>query len=226
MTHMDLQAELRTGLGKAAAKGLRKKGLTIGEVYGHGAANVHVAVPAKDFLKVLKAAGETSVVTLHAGSETIPVLIQDVVRDSLSGFVHHADFRRVNLDEKIFANVPVEFVGHSPAVKGGGVLVKAVAEIEVEALPAHMPRTIAMDLSALAEIGQSLHVKDAVMDAATRANVILHMAPEAVVATVIAPRSDEEQMGDARTVEDVKVETEEAKAAREKEKAEKESEKE
>ncbi len=219
---MDLQAEIRTNLGKAAAKGLRKKGLTLGEVYGHGAANVHVAVPAKDFLKTLRAAGETSVITLHAGTETIPVLIQDVVRDSLTGVVSHADFRRVNMNEKVFANVPVEYIGISPAVKGGGVLVKAVSEIEVEALPAHMPRTIVIDLSGLMEIGQSLHVKDAVMEAATRANVILHMAEEAVVATVIAPRSDEEQMGDARTVEDVKVETEEAKAAREKEKAEKE----
>ncbi len=226
MTDMDLQAEIRTSLGKAAAKGLRAKGMTLGEVYGHGADNVHVAISAKDFLKALKAAGETSVITLHAGTAKIPVLIQDVVRDSLSGVVSHADFRRVNMDEKAFVNVPVEFIGQSPAVKGGGVLVKAVAEIEVEALPAHMPRTIVIDLSLLTEVGQSLHVKDVVMDAATRANVILHMAPEAVVATVIAPRSDEEQMGDARTVEDVKVETEEAKAAREKEKADKASEKE
>jgi large subunit ribosomal protein L25 len=226
MTDMDLQAEIRTDLGKAAAKGLRKKGLTLGEVYGHGAANVHVSIPAKDFLKILKAAGETSVITLHAGDEKIPAMIQDVVRDSLSGVVSHADFRRVNMNEKIFANVPVEFVGQSSAVKGGGVLVKAVSEIEVEALPAHMPRTIVIDLALLTEIGQSLHVKDAVMGAGVRANVILHMAPEAVVATVIAPRSDEEQMGDARTVEDVKVETEEAKAARDKEKADKSVEKE
>ena len=217
---MELTVEIRTALGKAAAKGLRKKGLVLGEVYGHGTENVHVAVPAKEFAKAFKMAGKTSVMTLAAGKEKISAVVEDVVQDALSGAFMHVDFHRVRMDEKIWANVPVEFAGVSGAVKGGGVLVKAVAEIEVEALPAHMPQKFVVDLSMLSEIGQSIHMKDISGQAA---HATIDMAPDAVIATVIAPRSDEEQAGDQRTIEDVKVETEEAKAARAKEKEDKES---
>jgi large subunit ribosomal protein L25 len=212
---MELPVSIRTSFGKAAAKKLRAQGLVIGEVYGHGAENVHIAVPAKEFAKAFKAAGKTTVMTIFAGAEKIPAMVEEVVEDSLSGKFLHADFHRVRMDEKIWANVPVEFTGVSPAVKAGGVLVKAVAEIEVEALPAHMPQKFVVDLGMLAEIGQSVHVKDISGQAA---HATIEMAPDAVVATVIAQRSDEEQAGDTRTIEDVKVETEEQKAAREKEK--------
>ena len=218
---MELQVEIRTALGKAASKGLRKKGLVLGEVYGHGSDNVHVAVPAKEFAKAFKVAGKTAVMTLHAGKEKISAVVEDAVQDALSGVFMHVDFHRVRMDEKIWANVPVEFAGISPAVKAGGVLVKAVSSIEVEALPAVMPQKFVVDLGTLLEVGQSVHVKD-ISGQAARATI--DMASDAVVATVIAPRSDEEQAGDQRTVEDVKVETEEAKAARAKEKEEKESE--
>ena len=133
---MELTAEVRTAVGRSAAKEWRKKGFVIGEVYGNGFDNVHVAVPAKEFAKAYKAAGETTVVTLNAAGAKVSVLIQDVVRDSFSGVVEHADFRQVRMDQKITAYVPVEFVGESPAVKAGAVLVKAVSDLEVEALPA------------------------------------------------------------------------------------------
>ena len=222
---MELKAELRTVMGTAVAKVWRTKGFVVGEVYGNGAANLHVAVPAKEFAKAFKEAGETSVVTLHAGAEKIPVMMSDVVRDVLTRVVMHADFLRVNMNEKTVVAVPLEFVGQSAAVKAGGVLVKAVSEIEVEALPAHIPHVLSVDISALAEIGQSVTVSRIALGAKEREHVTLMMSPDAVVATVIAPRSDEEQAGDARTIEDVKVETEEAKAARDKEKAAKESDK-
>ena len=222
---MDLQAETRTALGTAPAKEWRTKGFVVAEVYGRGFENAHIAVPAKEFAKTFKEAGETTVVTLHVAGKKVPVMIKDVVRDALTRVVTHADFQCVNMDETMVVAVPVEFVGQSAAVKNGGVLVKAVSEIEVEALPAHMPHALVVDISKLAEIGQTLTVADIAIDAAVRSHVTLMMSLDAVIATVIAPRSDEEQAGDARTVEDVKVETEEAKAARDKEKAEKEAEK-
>ena len=214
---MELKAEVRTAVGRSAAKEWRKKGFVIGEVYGNGFDNVHVAVPAKEFAKAYKAAGETTVVTLDANGAKVSVLIQDVVRDSFSGVVEHADFRQVRMDQKISAYVPVEFVGESPAVKGGAVLVKAVSDLEVEALPADMPHALTADLTKLVNIGDSIFVKDL----AVGKKAVIQAEPDAVVATVAAQR-DEEVAAPVMTMDDVKSETEEQKAAREKAKAEKE----
>ena len=213
---MDLKADIRESLGSGSAKALRKKGFIIGEVYGLGKSNVHVAVQAKEFAKAYKASGETSVITLHAGSEQVPVVMHDLARD-YTGAMFHIDFRRVDMNETITASVPVEFIGESQAVKNGGVLVKAMAELEVEALPAHMPRSIVFDLSSLKETGESLHVSDAVLDKAVRVHVTLKADPSTVIATVIAQREEEEAV--SRTMEDVKVETAEEKAKRDAEKA-------
>lgn len=216
---MELTAQIRDVVGTAAANAWRKKGFVVAEVYGLGLPNAHVAVPTKEFVKAYKEVGETSVITLKAGTEQSPVMVHDVVRDSLSGVVLHADFRRVNMNELIVAYVPIEFIGESPAVKDGGVLVKSVAEIEVEALPAHMPHSFTANLAALLEIGSSLHVKDLELDAAMRAHVTIKTEPETAIATVIAPREEEVAEVAPMTMEDVKVETDEEKAKRDAEKA-------
>ncbi len=220
---MDLHAELRTVMGTAAAKIWRKKGFVVGEVYGHGCTNTHIAVSAKEFTKMFKVAGETTVVTLYVGAEKMPVMIRDVVQDAVSHAVIHADFQRVNMDEKMTVAVPIEFIGESEAVASGGVLVKAVSEIDVEALPSRMPHVLSVDISTITEIGQSVTVDDIILDAIVRLHVTIRMSPHAVLATVIAPRSEEEQQPVERAVEDVKVETEEIKAARDQEKAAQES---
>ncbi len=215
---MDLQAQVRAVTGRSATKEWRKKGFVVGEVYGHGFANVHVAVPAKDFIKAYKAAGETTVVTLTAAGAPIPVLIQDVVRDAFSGVVEHADFRHIRMDEKLTASVPIEFIGVSPAIAAGAVLIKAIAELEVEALPADIPHTLVVDLSLLTEIGQSIYVKDLPVN---HKKAVIKADVEAVVATVAAPRAEEVIEKPVMTMDDIKAETDEERVAREKAKAEK-----
>jgi large subunit ribosomal protein L25 len=98
-----------------------------------------------------------------AGGEQ-PALIHDVTRSTLSGQLLHVDFLRVSLTEKVHAEVPVHFVGESPAVKGGGVLVHAKSEINVEAFPQDIPHNIEVDLSSLLEIDDSIYVRDLKVD--------------------------------------------------------------
>ena len=157
-------------------------------------------------------------VTLTAAGAQIPVLIQDVVRDSFSGVVEHADFRHIRMDEKITAAVPIEYTGESPAVVAGAVLVKAINELEVEALPADMPHTLIVDLSLLTEIGISICVKDLPIN---HKKAVIQADVEAVVATVAAPRAEEVIEKPVITMDDIKAETDEERVAREKAKAEK-----
>ncbi|MDP3999541.1 MAG: 50S ribosomal protein L25 [bacterium] len=211
---MELNVQKRSVLGRSV-KALRKQGLVPAELYGKGVENFHLSVPAKEFKKVYKLAGENTVVNVMLDGKKYPVLINDVSFDPLSGNVKSADLYQIRMDEKLKVGVPLEFVGIAPAVKGeNGILVKALQEVMVEALPMDIPRDFKVDLSKLAAIGQSFYVKDLSIPSGVKVLV----APETVVATVTAQVTEEEElaMREAAGVgtDTIKVETEEKKAER------------
>jgi len=213
---MELQVQKREILGKRV-ESLRNQGFIPAELYGHGFENIHLTVPAKEFLKLFKEAGESTIVNLSLENKKLPVLIHDVSVDPLSDQIINIDFYQVKMDEKITTSVPLEFVGVSPAVKEkDGVLIKAVQEIEVEALPADLPHNIKVDISQLSDIGMNIQIKDLKINK----KVKVLADPETVVATVTEPVK-EEVVEKPITVEEVKVEGEEEKEGEEKE-AEKE----
>lgn len=216
---MDLVVQTREKLGKAV-KTLRRQGLVPAELYGHGIPNVHLTVQAKEFAKVFREAGANTVVNLLLNSEKRSALVHDVKRDYLTDEISHIDFYQVRMDEKIKARVPLDFVGEAPAVKEkGGILNKAMLEVEVEALPANLPRRLQADLSSLADLNQSLYVSDVAVPRDVRLLVDLGT----VIVTVTPPAAEEVKV-EAPPVEvsAVKVEDEEKKAERAAEREKKE----
>ena len=210
---MELKAEKREIVG-SKVHALRTQGLVPAELYGHGKQNEHVTVNAKEFAKVLKEAGESTVITLVIGKEKTPALIHDVNIDPISDAIMHVDFYAVNMNEEIETEVAFEFIGEAPAVKAeGGVLVKSMHEIEVRALPVNLPHSIEVDLSKLVNIHDSIHVKDLVV----KAGVKLLADADAVIATVMEQEVEEEVAAPV-SVADVKVEGEEKKKKEEEEK--------
>ena len=211
---MELTVQSREKFGKAN-KALRKEGVIPAELYGHGVANLHLSVQAKDFKTVFKAAGENTIIQLKVGGQEHAALIHEVKRDYLSGEVEHVDFYEVRMDEQTKVHVPIEFVGEAPAVKEkNGILNKTMSAIEVEALPANLPHKFRVDLSGLTELNQSIYVRDLVVPK----DVTIHIAPEMVIATVTPPLKEEEVAPAPVDVSAVKVETEEKKVERDKEK--------
>jgi len=210
---MELAVQKREILGRRV-KELRRQGLIPAELYGRGIDNLHLVVPEKDFNKVFKQAGENQVVDLDVAGQKRPVLIYEINRDAVTDEILNIDFYQVRLDEKLRVKVPVEFTGDSPAIKAGNILVKAIQEIEVEALPGNIPHSFIVDISRLAEVGQDFKVKDFVADK----NVKILIEPESVIVTIQAPLTEEEEKALEEQavpgVEAVKVETEEKKAER------------
>lgn len=224
---MELVAEKREVFGRAVRR-LRLTGRIPAELYSHGLPNLHLSVPLKEFSKVFKEAGENTVVTVVVGEEKLPALIADASRHPVSGEIMSVDFYQVRMDEKIKAAIPLEFTGEAPVVREAlGVLVKSMHEVEVEALPADLPREITVDLGKLAELGQSVYVKDL----AVPAGVKIMVDPETVVVSATEKVTEEEEKASeeaaaAASVEQVAVETEEKKAEREAKKEETEEKKE
>jgi len=164
MQTLELKAEKRDILGKGVSA-LRDKGFVPAELYGSGVENVHLALGISDFEKVYKEGGENTIVNISFGSESRPVLIHDVQIDPVSQQVLAVDLYQVNLKEKIVTNVPLEFVGESHAVEElEGVLIKALDEVEIEALPMNIPHSIEVDISVLDDFSKSITVGDLKVD--------------------------------------------------------------
>lgn len=206
---IELQAEKRAVTGRKV-KSLRTAGFVPAVLYGKGQESISLQVPMKSFEKVLKAAGESTLVYVNVDGQAYPVIIHDVAKEAVKGGILHADFYKVRLDEKIKTMVPVVFEGESPAVKEqAGIFVRNVNELEVEALPQDLPHEITVDISSLKNFGDQVLAKDITL----AAGAVLTAEPDEIIATVQEPISEEELQAsleaptsDVSTVEEIKKE--------------------
>lgn len=129
-------------------------------VYGPKQESMPIQVSGREFDKILRTAGESSVVMLSGLGSELQVLIQDVDRDPVTNVPRHVDFYAIEKGAKVEVAIPLEFVGESPAVKAGASLVKVMHELEIEAAPADLPHGIEVDISGLAEVGAQILVSD------------------------------------------------------------------
>ncbi|MBI4276300.1 50S ribosomal protein L25 [Candidatus Uhrbacteria bacterium] len=195
---------------KRTIKGRRTNDLRVAAqipavVYGHGFPSDPITLPLRDFTHVYRSAGASTLVDLVVdGTAPMKVLIHDVAFDARSGAVEHVDLYRVQLTEKIHAEIPLHFVGDAPAVKElGGILVKNLNKIKVTCLPTDLVTAIEVPITALKVLDQSLAVRDLVIPA----GITVLDQPGEVIVTVTPPRAEEEApaAAEAEKVADVKV---------------------
>ncbi len=142
------------------ASSLRESGIIPAIVYGPKQDAVPITTSLRDFEKVFKEVGESSVVSLEGLEKPISVLIHDIDYHPVTSVVRHVDFYAIEKGAKIIVSVPLVFVGESPAVKAGANLVKVLHEVEVEAEATNLMREINVDISSLVAIGDNIHVSD------------------------------------------------------------------
>lgn len=160
---MKLQAAPRDKTGSKAAKALRESGSIPAVICGEVKETMHVTLPTKEFEKVWREAGESTLIDLSGVGDTLSVLIQDVEVDPIYGEPIHADLYAVNANEAIEVVVPLIFTGVAPAEKElGGTLIKVLHEIEVEALPKNLPHEMSVDISILKTFDDQVRVSDIV----------------------------------------------------------------
>lgn len=183
-----------------------------GIVYGHGFENINVSVAQKELEKTYNQTGHSAIVKLKVDQQEIPVLIHAIQRDPVYDRPLHVDFYHIRMDEKITTTIRIVFEGESSAVKDlGGVLVKTMDELEVEALPGDLPPEIKVDISVLQNFDDAFKVRDLVVPK----KIKILAEPETIVAMVQAPRAEEPEEAPAPTLEEVEVITKEKKESEE-----------
>lgn len=215
----ELKATNRVELG-SRANALRKTGILPAVLYGQHVPSQPVSVGYKDFEKAYKEAGESTLLKLDVAGKSYPVLIHAIAYDPMRGNPLHVDFYAVRMDRVLKVKIPIAFLGESPAVKNdGGILVKVVHELEVEALPQDLPHGLQIDISALVNFESRILVRNIMLPHGVKAL----MSADEVVALVEPPRSEEELATLAAApvvaeVAEVKTERETKQELKEKEK--------
>jgi large subunit ribosomal protein L25 len=157
-----LTAERRTALGKRV-KQLRHEGWVPGVMYGHGFDSMALQFEERGLTRMLSHVSGSQLVSIEVAGQDKPetALVRDVQRDPIRGDVLHVDFYRVDMAERLTAEIPLVVVGESPVTeRHEGILLLGVSAIEVECLPGDLVDEIAVDLSDLVEVGQGVHVRD------------------------------------------------------------------
>ncbi len=179
----------RTVLGKRVGR-LRRSGVLPAVVFGGHADSVAVETDMRSFELGYRRWGNTTLLALDGldGGE-VSALVHGVSRDPRSGRLLHVDFQRVSLTEKTHADVPLHFMGDSPAVRTlGAVLVHAMDHVRVEAFPQDMPHQIDVDQSGLEQVDDAIHVRDLVVDASL---VLVLDDPAELIVKVVPARVEE-----------------------------------
>lgn len=190
-TNVSLDAAERTERGKNAARRLRRDGKVPVTVYGGGVDSASSTVEKRELAAILRSSGgRNTIFTLNFAGGATPVKIADLQLDPIKGSVLHVDLMRISLTEKTEFEVQVKIVGEAEGVRlAGGILDLPLHSLEVRCLPGDLPESIEVDVSALA-IGDHFRVSDLKLDAE---KIEVLADPDQVIATVIAPRIEEEE---------------------------------
>lgn len=173
---------------KVNPKMIRRGGSIPAVFYGPSHKSTSIAVNKIAFVKAYQEAGHSAIISLKTPTGVIDAIIHDVNLDPVIGDAIHADFYIVAKDHKIEVDVPVEFIGIAPAEKLGGIVMKLMHEIRIEALPGKLPQHFVVDLSKLVAMDSHITVADIALGDGVRSLVAL----TEVIAGVTFPHEEEE----------------------------------
>ena len=196
---LKLNTEIRNVFGKKL-KSDRKEGKLPAVVYGKGKESKALFVNLNEFKKIWNKIEEATIVKLQGGSSD-DVLVYDAEKDPVRGEFVHVDFYALDVDKPITAEVKIVFEGVAPAVKEkGGVLVKVLHSLEIEALPKDFPHEIKIDVSKLANIGDRITVKDLALGKSVKIE-----AREDQVIVLAKPHEEEKVEEAPKAIEDIEL---------------------
>ena len=155
-----LAAVARNGIGKGAARSVRREGRVPGVIYGGGEAPEPISVDYKDLNKLVYAGHFlTTIFELDLAGRKERVLPRDYQLDVVSDRPLHVDFLRLKSGSRVRIQTPVHVVNHeqSPGVKKGGAVNLVLHSLELWAPADAIPDSITISLAGL-DFHDSVHV--------------------------------------------------------------------
>lgn len=161
MSEIAVSAEVRKDLGKRA-KHLLREGKVPGIYYGHGQANIPVAIGELTLQPLYRSSAANVInLTLDDGSKHMCIL-RDVQFDPVTDRPVHFDLYGLNENEQVTIEVPVVVQGIPQGVRDGGILQHVLHRLRISCLPKNIPDRIEINVETL-EINKSIHVRNLII---------------------------------------------------------------
>ena len=208
MDGLTLTANRRTVTGKKV-KALRRGGVVPIHMFGRGIESLSLQADSRVLGVLLPQAGTNVPISIDVdGQDGENVcFVRQVQRHPVSEALLHVDFQRVDVTQKVTAEVPLVMEGAAPAVQEmDGTLLQTLASVSVEALPMSMPASFTVDISGLDDFDKTIRVASLRTDD----DVTILNDGDEMIATVVPPRVEEEEVA-----VDEELEGEEAEAGEE-----------
>lgn len=155
-----ISATARAGVGKGAARAVRRAGQVPAVIYGADLPPTPIALDA-NATNLLVYAGQflTTVFEVDVDGSKTRVLPRDYQLDPVKDTVEHVDFLRLSAGARIRIDLPVHVTGqeNSPGIKKGGTVNVVTHTLTVTVPGDAIPEAITVDVGAL-DINESLHV--------------------------------------------------------------------
>ena len=186
-----LKVSSRTKLGTRYAKRDRAAGNLPAVIYGHKAEPVSVSLNFRDAVPHF-AAGEKVFKLDFAGAAKAKdgdqmVLLKELQYDYLGDTVVHADFARVDMNERVKTKVHINLTGEAKGLKSAGaILMHPCSEIEIECRVADLPESINVDITEL-ELDQSITADKVHLPVA---DMKLITDPHSIVAQIVEQKEE------------------------------------
>jgi len=153
-----LSAEKRERTGSRYAQRVRKAGRLPAIVYGHKQDPVSISIDAHSAIGSISKGEKLFELDLEGAKQH--VLLKDLGYDYLGTNIIHADFSRVDLNERVDINVHIKFTGEAVGLKtSGAIMMHPNIELELNCLISNLPDHIEVDVSAM-DVGDVLHATD------------------------------------------------------------------
>lgn len=151
-----IEVQTRQALGTSRVQKLRKTGLIPAILYGHGEANVNLAL-AKDAVNNVIRRGSKMLALTGAVQDT--ALLREVQWDAYGIEILHIDLARVSRDEAVEITLQVELHGEAPGLSEGGQLKFTTHELTIRCPAGSIPEHLVVSVSGL-HLGQSIHANE------------------------------------------------------------------
>ena len=190
-----LNADVRERTGSNKARVIRKiDGMVPAIVYGDEKETINIKLKLNELTKASEnELFYTQVLLIKTGDNEEKVVLKELQKDPAKGKFLHADFQRVSRKTKLKVVIPVNFINEDECIgvrEDGGVVAKAIREIEIMCLAGNIPESIDVDIQNL-NLGESMRLTEISLPEGSEIPGLTEETDQMVV-SVNAPKAVEE----------------------------------
>lgn len=186
-TTTQLSAQKRERTGSRYAQRVRNAGGLPAVVYGHKEDPVSITLDAHETIGLITKGEKVFELDIEGAKQH--VLLKDLGYDYLGTNIIHADFARVDLNERVHTHAHLRFIGDAKGLKeAGAIMMHPTTELELDVLVSNIPDHIDVDVSEMG-VGDVIHAGEVKLPLES---MELLTDPDTIVAQIVMKAIEEE----------------------------------